>query len=474
MPKKHLLPKSLFILLFASSIILLFYFSLRNTKDSFLENVMWISGLLGVLLMTRQSILWVRSMVASRIKDFFWVNSWHKWLWIWTIGGILLHPFLIELTYAQQWISQILESGHLWINIGDLSRTVLIIILVSSFILRTKIKQLFLWLIGESTDALTKTTWTKKTKSILTTVLTLLKKLFASYRLWFWMHLFAYLALAWVRLHAWFIWTKINTIPSMHVYWIVLWCIILFTGIMRLAQAIWMVQKRGEILANTQITTGIFEMHIQLPRKITYSHGQFVYLQYKSFGEAHPFTVLTYDKNKNVMRIAYKISGPFTKKISLLKQWASIFVDGPYGVFTSDIEKNDGPIVCIAWWIGITPFYHLVKTHDKKNITLLYLNRNFWDGPYEIELDQKLAERIIHVYSREIIEQADTRIDSLIGKVILWKRIDKSILQDSMWENLQNAHYYICWSQEVIKSTSDILTSLDIKRKNIHWEIFWM
>ncbi len=385
-----------------------------------------------------------------------------------------MHPFLIEVVYAQKWISQILESGQLWINIGELARTILIIILVSSFILRTKIKKLFLWLIAEAMSALTKTTWKKKAKLIFTTALTLLKKLFASYRLWFWMHLFTYLALAWVRLHAWFIWIKINTIPSMHVYWLVLWCVILCAGVMRLAQAIWLAQKHGEILSNTQITTDIFEMHIQLPSKIIYSHGKFVYLQYKSFGEAHPFTVLTYDENKNILKITYKLNGAFTRKISLLKQWASIFVDGPYGIFTSDIEKNDVPIVCIAWWIGITPFYHLAKNHDKKNIMLINLNRNFWDCPYEIELDQKLAERIVHVYSREIIEQSDTRIASLIGKVILWKRIDTQIVQDFIWEDLQNAHYYICWSQEVIQSTNDILVSLDIKRKNIHREVFWM
>lgn len=424
--------------------------------------------------MTRQSILWVRSIVAARIKDFFRVNARHKWLWIWTLISILLHPFLIEVAYNQQGIREVFTNTQLRIQLGEISRTILIVILVSSFILRTKIKQLFLRLIERSLSALNKTTWAQNSKSFFTTILTLLKKLFISYRLWFWLHLLSYLALAWVRLHAWFSWIKINTIPSVHIYWIVLWCIILLTGMIRLAQALGILQKRGKILSNTQITKEIFEMSIQFNNKVIYSHGQFVYLQHKSFGEAHPFTVLTYDKGKNIMRIAYKISGPFTKKISLLKPWETLLMDGPYGVFTSDISTHNFPIICIAWWIGITPFYHLIKNDDKKNLTLIYLNRNFWDGAYEIELDKCLGDRIVHVYSRETIAQANPRITSLIGKTILWKRIDKSIIQETTWKDIQNTQFYICWSPEVIQSTKDLLKTVGIKSDNIHWETFWM
>lgn len=436
MPKKYLFPKILFILIFSWSIILLFYFSLYATPFSLWQNIMWVSGLLSVLFMTRQVILWIRAVSSSRIKDFFRVNRRHKWLGIGTLIAVLLHPIWIVITYMANRAYAILpdfsSSFETRVTIGKFCLLLLLIVLLTSILSRKLLR----------------------------------------YRTRYWIHLLTYLVVIAGWFHGRVAGTKINTIPAVHTYWIILWSIIWLISIARLFQAIWFFQKHAIIVSHTQLTNDVYEIQAQLSKWVQYSHGQFVYLQYKKFGEAHPFTIVTYNKETKIITIAYKIIGKFTQELSKLHPQEKIFLDGPYGTFLWDTLQHRTPIVCIAWWIGITPFYHLLKHNNLSNIKLIYLNKTFEEGVYIKNIDEALTNRVTHIFSREEILKES--IKNLQGCVIIRQRMDKTILQKNIWDDLQNAHYYICGSESVIRGTKELLLSLHINSKNIHREPFEM
>lgn len=399
MDKKYRNNKVFFIILFTTSILSLVYFLIRWNSWTWLQNIMGISGLLAVVLMTWQLILWVRVVSASWIKDFFRVNAWHKWLGMATVILILLHPFITEIVYAQQWLWELVENGPInsfvmRINIWNISRILLFIVLISSVLLRTKIKNIFLRLF----DRWLQYAWENKK---IDSLLQIIKKIFSSYRIWYLLHLLAYIAIVWVWFHAWFTGTKINTVPAVHLYRIILWIIIVATWILRILQALWLLQVHGEVIWNNTLTSDVYEITLQLSKWINYFPGQFVYLQFQKFWEAHPFTVVTYDKNSNILTLAYKVIGKFTTKLATIKQWDITYIDWPYGVFTSDIQKDWNPVYCIAWWIGITPFYHLIASNIDWIVNLIYLNKTFSESVYINALDRHLWSHLTNIFSRE-------------------------------------------------------------------------
>lgn len=98
--------------------------------------------------------------------------------------------------------------------------------------------------------------------------------------------------------------------------------------IARIAYRLGFLKLRSKVVSHIAVSSDVNEIAFQLPRNVEYTHGQFAYLQYKRGGEAHPFTILSYDKESRIMKIAYKQVGDFTKALNKNKNLISeVFVD---------------------------------------------------------------------------------------------------------------------------------------------------
>src|SRR5262249_45718886 len=135
------------------------------------------------------------------------------------------------------------------------------------------------------------------------------------------------------------------------------------------------------------------------------AHGQFVYVQLRPFGEAHPFTVSHFDDERGELSVTPKAVGPFSRRLHALKPGDRLMVSGPFGVFTRGIAGSGRPVVFIAGGIGITPFLRFLEGCGDAlcppPVTLLYANRTAGDIAFQQSLDnvasRQASIRVVHV-----------------------------------------------------------------------------
>lgn len=394
--------------------------------------IMWASWLIGMVIMTRQVILWIRPMFNRFTKDFFWINGLHKRLGIGTLMSLIFHPIASVISYGTWRIyifSLDFSDAIEWrISVGKIAFDLIIIVLVSSIISRKLL----------------------------------------SYRKRHWIHLLSYPAFIWVWFHGRYTGTMIAEIPLIRAYWIFIWAVLIISMAVRIAYQYGYLKYKTRILSQTQLTNDIYELELQLPSSIPYKDAQFVYLQDLRGGESHPFTVLSYDHQKNIMTIAYKVYGRFTEKMSKLSAWSDVYIDWPYGVFMEEVPQTKHPIVCIAAGIWITPFYHIIQNYaTTKDIQLFYLNKTKEDIVYEKELESHLsADSCTHVLSRELHQDKKNHIVNT--------RINKAILHEKLGASIETARFYLCGWWEVINTVTALLIELGVPKSHIDYEPFTM
>lgn len=429
--------KKLFISVIIASLGVLFLFSKPLIVDRFSYDeawyyIMWVSWLLGMVIMTWQVILWIRPMFNWITKDFFWINGLHKRLGIWTLMALIFHPIASVISYGTSWLYVFsldfssFSEGR--ISVGKIAFDLILIVLVSSVISRKLL----------------------------------------SYRSRHRMHLLSYPAFIWVWFHARYTGTMIAEFPAVRWYWIGIGAVLIVAMIVRIAYQYGYLKIAARMTQQLQKTTDIYELSLSLSRPIHYVEWQFIYLQAHRWGESHPFTILSYNKEKNIVRIAYKVYGKFTSELAWLSTNAEVYIDGPYGDFMHNIATIDAPIVCIAAWIWITPFYDVICNHSAtKDIQLMYLNKKENDIVYEKELESHLQEdQCVHILSREQ--------DASKQNYILNTRITPEIIKDTLGEKLLNAQFYLCGGWAVIQEVTTMLTMLGVPKQHIDFEPFTM
>lgn len=390
--------------------------------------ILWLSGHLAMVVIVRQVLLWIRPFSSGRIRDFFRVNKVHKWLGIATLAMIILHPVATVVAYATSWIYafsfDFSSWFEMWVTFGKIAFDIIIIVLFSS----------------------------------------ILSRKILSFRSRYRMHLLSYPAYFAIWFHWWNTGTMIMNHTAVRWYRVVLGVALIVVTVVRIAYQFGFLKYKAQIIQHIQLTEDIYEISFQIREKLSYKPGQFVYLQMNSWGESHPFTVLSYEWD--ILKIAYKVFGSFTKALSKVTVMSHnpMYIDGPYGEFTQDIDGTYST-VCIAGGIGVTPFIQLLKVSQDKDISLIFLNKHRSDVIYK-DMIEECASKYIHILSRETDKQDWFEI--------VWKRIDSAILQGFLGEKLLQARYYVCGGWAVIMSAVGMLSSLWVPMKHIQWEPFEM
>lgn len=386
-----------------------------------------ITGLVGAVLMFWQIALGVRFIAVQFTSDVMNLNRVHKWLGIFSFFLILLHPLFNMIAYKRSlafiFIPNFSTEFNSSVSYGIVAFLLLIAVFLSSAVLKSKLP----------------------------------------YRWWHYFHLSTYLIVGLVLLHARVIGTMLNTIPLLSNLWWILSALLPLIICMRLFQWLGYLKKKYRVVKIRSLTTDVFELTIQpITSTVSPRVGQYVYLQRRRGGEAHPFTVMKYDPKTNHLSFGIKKSGPYTSLLAQIKSGDTVFVDGPYGVFTAEAQ-NENPKVLLAGGIGITPFVQIITRFGNQNTYLFYSTRYFAETIFHTLFKKVLGENYVVALTKDSHEDSQ----------IIHERLNAAVIQEKLPKDIfETANFFICGPQAFYKGLKTSLLQAGVPQSRVYHEMF--
>ncbi|PWI32344.1 oxidoreductase [Vibrio albus] len=135
-------------------------------------------------------------------------------------------------------------------------------------------------------------------------------------------------------------------------------------------------KTKGEVISVDSFSTqagqsSAVRFAIKLTSEMSYRDGQFAYLNFHDGEAPHPFSILDYDDENQVIQFGVKNLGDYTHKlVNGLEVGQRVTVEGGYGYFQiSEFSEQ----VWVGAGIGIVPFisrlYWLKRKADKQDLT---------------------------------------------------------------------------------------------------------
>lgn len=202
---------------------------------------------------------------------------------------------------------------------------------------------------------------------------------------------------------------------------------------------------------------------------LRFQPGQFAWitLQISPFRmREHPFSFASSAEKPDRIEFGIKALGDFTKTIKDVKPGTKAFLDGPYGVFTSDRYENTAGFIFIAGGIGITPIYSILLTladrDDERPLTLIYSSKTREDITYREEIEalkDRLDLTVIHV-----LREPPDNWSGESGYV------DKELLKRYIPKRPATRNYFICAAPKMMDQVEQALHDLDVPVTHVHME----
>mgnify|MGYP000356005588 CR=1 FL=1 len=280
------------------------------------------------------------------------------------------------------------------------------------------------------------------------------------YRPWKYIHYLSYPTLLFALLHVPDVGGSYNY-RGIQFFWWMFIVVSILGVVLRARHLIGFGKLSYEVVSNVALTSERWLIRLRPQGKaITVRPGQYIYLQPRLTREEHPFSVLDYNDTSGELVVGYKVFGAFTRKLTKRASGDYVLVDGPYGVFTSELDQEQQEPVFIAGGIGITPFVRRARDSDKA--LLIYANQTASTAVLRDTLKNALGERMVEVYSHE---QGEARPGIEYG--FLTADIIRRYVT-----NPSTRHFYICGPKIMMKIARNTLTGLGVPESQIHMEEF--
>ncbi|WP_236849421.1 ferredoxin reductase family protein [Chlorogloeopsis fritschii] len=182
----------------------------------------------------------------------------------------------------------------------------------------------------------------------------------------------------------------------------------------------------------------------------------------------HPFSMSSSGEHPEKIEFSIKALGDFTNTIKDVKPGTKAFLDGPYGVFTTDRYEDSAGFVLIAGGIGITPIISMLVTaaerKDDRPYLVIYASKTWDDVTFREELEdlkKKLDLNIIHVLREPPEDWSGEK-----------GYVDKELLERYIPKRRATRQYFICASPKMMDQVELALHDLGVPPTNIHMEHF--
>lgn len=283
-----------------------------------------------------------------------------------------------------------------------------------------------------------------------------------SYRVWQYIHVLTYILFFFALYHAL---NAGSDSGSLFVYYIVTMVFVLIGIIYRTRYKITATRTTKFFVKSVSMET-VDTFTITVKGNKEFKAGQFCFLRLNKnkLHARHPFTISSAPGDD--FRFTIKLAGRFTETAKELKEGDEIFIDGPFGKFIPEPEKD---LVFIAGGVGITPFMSILRDHIKRgisqNITLIYGSRTEADIIFKDEIEAINQPWFKKVYMLNDISNMTMECEQgFISQDIIKKYVN----------NPSEALYYICGPERMKDTAKKVLKDVGVKQKNVFVEdFFW-
>ncbi len=201
--------------------------------------------------------------------------------------------------------------------------------------------------------------------------------------------------------------------------------------------------------------------------------GQFAWLTaWKTpFSDSeHPFSIASSAESPQRIEMSIKSLGAYTAKIQTLKAGDRVYMDGPYGSFSSERYPDAKNLVFIPGGIGVTPIMSMLRTlaerGDRRPIKVLYANQTWESVTFREELEdlrKRLNMELVYVIERP--EQNWKGDAGFINTGIIKKYIPAEWMPDK-------AEVFLCGPAPMMNAVEKALIAAGLAEKHIHTERF--
>jgi predicted ferric reductase len=287
-----------------------------------------------------------------------------------------------------------------------------------------------------------------------------------SYQAWYFIHLYAYLALALSFAHQFATGADFTTHPLNRAAWITL-----YAGVGGLLVAYRVVKpvrdgfrhrlRVARITRESAESVSVYltgrDLHL-----LAAESGQFFmwrFLTRAGWWQAHPYS-LSAAPNGEWLRVTVKGLGDHSRDLPRLCRGTRVLAEGPYGAFTSQ-RRRLRRVLLIGGGVGITPLRALFESLPGRgrDITLLYRARTVEEVMFRTELDR-------------IAEARHARVVYVVGSraehpEYLTARHLRSLVPDITAHDI-----YVCGPSSMLDTVEVALDQLRVPRRQIHSENF--
>lgn len=245
-----------------------------------------------------------------------------------------------------------------------------------------------------------------------------------------------------------------------------------------MSQKFYPLKVREVAKTTSDCTIVTLEVPEELKSVFTYHQGQHLTFKRNDNGEEirRSYSLCSSPLDKE-WKVAVKkiVDGKFSSYVNdQLKAGDTVEVMPPHGSFFKEVEKGEGKnYVAFAAGSGITPIYSIIKTHLSQEpncrFTLFYINQKVSSIilKEEVESLKNSYFNNFEIYHFLTKEERDSPLFN--GRISLEKleEINNKLLDFSSVDD-----FFLCGPAEMIFMLRDFLSSKDVPKEKIHFELF--
>jgi predicted ferric reductase len=285
------------------------------------------------------------------------------------------------------------------------------------------------------------------------------------YETWYFVHLYAYLAVALAFSHQLATGTEFIGDPVARSYWYALYLGTLGTLVAYRLAAPALRALFHDLRVEDVSVEGPGVVSLRLTGRhldrLGARSGQFFLFRFLTrdrWWEAHPFSLSAAPDGRS-LRITVKALGDFTARLARVRPGTRVIAEGPYGAFTEDARRRPR-VAFIAGGVGITPVRALLED-VRGDVVVVYRVAAEGDVIFRDELERLVAARRARLHY-VVGDHRDAGERGLLGPGQL-----RALVPDLLERDV-----YVCGPAGMVDTTLANLREAGVARTHIHAERF--
>lgn len=206
--------------------------------------------------------------------------------------------------------------------------------------------------------------------------------------------------------------------------------------------------------------------------RLAFQPGQFgwVLIDQSPFSiSQHPFSFSSSAERDDRVSVTIKARGDFTRGVRDIRPGSRAYIDGPYGLFSTDRNEGFG-FVFVGGGVGITPLMSMIRTMadrgDRRPCVLFFGSKNLDSITFHEELEQLQGTLAL-----EVIHALEEPPESWTGET---GYVDAAMLRRHLPPHHARFVYFICGPTAMMDDMEHVIVELGVDDGRVHTERFDM